>query len=244
MKFYKKIILIHFLLFIGVFLSLQILGKFFNQKIVQFSSIEAEKIAKYIVNVAVKNSILEDKTLEDLYTTYKTENNEINSIEFKSYKINQILNDITSQILIKFQEFEHGNSSIFELKQNLILNAPILGYKEGIVLEVPIGSVFQNGFLQNLGPKIPIRLSITGEIESSVNTSVTEYGINNALVTTNINIQVSEQILMPLITKKVTISNKIPISISIINGKIPNYYGGNFSTNSPLFQLPISNDFS
>lgn len=213
-----------------------------NFKVEEFSVIEAEKIAKYIVNYAVEESILEDNSLEELYTTYKNEKNEINLIDFKSYKVNGILNKITERVLELFQELENGKSSILNLEQNLIQNEKILNYKKGIILEVPTTIISNNVLLQNLGPKIPIRLSLIGEIESSVTTSVTEYGINNAMITTNVNISVSEQILMPFTTKKITIHNKIPISISIVNGKVPSYYGGILNSTSTLLQIPALKD--
>lgn len=213
-----------------------------NSKIEAFSIIEAEKIAKYIVNYAVEESILEDDSLEELYTTYKNEKNEINLIDFKSYKVNGVLNKITERVLELFQELENGKSSILDLEQNLIQNEKILNYKKGIILEVPTTIISNNVLFQNLGPKIPIRLSLTGEIESAVTTSVTEYGINNAMITTNVDISVSEQILMPFTTKKITIHNKIPISISIVNGKVPSYYGGILNSTSTLLQIPALKD--
>lgn len=213
-----------------------------NSKIEEFSLIEAEKIAKYVVNYAVEESLLEDNSLEELYTAYKNDDDEINLIDFKSYKVNIVLNKITERVLELFQELESGKSSILQLDRNLIQNSKIVNYKNGLIIEVPTTIISNNVLFQNLGPKIPIKLSLTGEIESAFSTSVTEYGINNALITTNVDISVSEQILMPFTTKKITINNKIPISISIVNGKVPSYYGGTFNTTSTLLQLPTLNE--
>ena len=55
------------------------------------------------------------------------------------------------------------------------------------------------------------------------------------MITININIKISEQITMPFITKKITVENKIPIFMSLVNGEIPNYYIGGFTKNSNIY---------
>ena len=89
----------------------------------------------------------------------------------------------------------------------------------------------------NLGPKIPVRISITGELESQISTKVEEYGINNALISMYVDITITEQITMPFISKKIKIDNQIPIAINLINGKIPNYYFDSFDKHSNLYQV-------
>jgi sporulation protein YunB len=239
MKRTKIFIIINISIIIGSIIFINYLGNKINDKFLEYSEIEATRIVKYIVNEVAAKEVFNDIDMNKLLNTTKNTEDEIKSIEFNTIEVNKILSKITNSIHKMFVEFEKGNSNIIDLSNNLLTNSKIKDYKNGIIFEVPIGLASNNFILSNFGPKIPIKLSITGEIESSISTSVVEYGINNALITLYINIQVSEQILMPFKTKRITINQKIPVSISLINGKIPNYYLNGMNNNSTLYNLPI-----
>ena len=133
-----------------------------------------------------------------------------------------------------FNMLEYGDLNKLNIREN-ILTSNVNNTKDGIILEIPSGILFNNYLLSNLGPLIPLKISLTGEFESYVSTDVIEYGINNAMVSIYINIKVTEQVTMPFITKQITIENKIPIFMSLVNGTIPNYYISGFSKNSNIY---------
>ncbi len=234
----KLFIIINILIIALSFFFINYLGKTLNDRIIHYSEIEAEKIAKYIVNYAVKEEVI-TKLNNNFISISKDKNGDTSMIEFNSAIVNQLLIDVTNSVLELFKDIENGKTNILDLSNNLLTNTKINDYKEGIIIEVPVGLATNNFILSNLGPKIPVRLSITGEIESFVTTSVVEYGINNALVTTFIHIAVSEEILMPLGGKKITITSQIPISINMIAGKVPSYYLGGRTNSSALYNLPV-----
>ena len=62
------------------------------------------------------------------------------------------------------------------------------------------------------------------DIISELETEVKPYGINNALVVVRIKITAHIKVILPLVPKDIEIVNKIPISINIINGSIPEAY--------------------
>lgn len=55
----------------------------------------------------------------------------------------------------------------------------------------------------------------------------------------NLVIEIKQQIMLPLISKKIKIINDIPISYKVINGKIPEYYSGSLSKGSNIYSIPI-----
>ena len=59
---------------------------------------------------------------------------------------------------------------------------------------------------------------------SNIETEVKPYGINNAYVEVRIKLEVTARIVLPFISKKVIISNVIPISMNIVQGSIPEAY--------------------
>ena len=148
--------------------------------------------------------------------------------------VNDLINSITDRVYNMFNMLEYGDLNKLNIREN-ILTSNVNNTKDGIILEIPSGILFNNYLLSNLGPLIPLKISLTGEFESYVSTDVIEYGINNAMVSIYINIKVTEQVTMPFITKQITIENKIPIFMSLVNGTIPNYYISGFSKNSNIY---------
>lgn len=207
-------------------------GGFINEKMMNYATIEAQKICKYIVNFAVNSENISNINFDNLFITTRNSNGDIQSVDFDSTVVNDTLNKITETVIKYFKSVENGELDILDLSQNLLTNTDVELLREGIVMEIPIGIITNNSLLSNIGPKIPLRLSFTGEVESYISTSIDEYGINNALVTIFVNIDVSEQVILPIESKKITVSQKIPIAIKIINGVVPNYYWGNITGNS------------
>ena len=233
------ILTIVFIVLVTVLL-LNIIGSKVSDKIIIFTEAEISKISKLIVNKAVSEAVIEEMDINKLFIIQKNSDNDIQLIDFDPEIVNRILSAISDSIVEYFEELEKGDSSIIDIKNNLITNTDISSEKEGIIFEIPMGVISNNPLLSNFGPKIPIRISFNGELESSLKTDVENYGINNAIITVSVNIKVSEQILMPVRSKQITISNDIPIAIKIIQGRIPNYYLNGLSENSNLFTLPFN----
>ena len=73
-----------------------------------------------------------------------------------------------------------------------------------------------------------------GDVCSNISTTVSSYGINNALIEVDVYVEVSMIVNLPFITERITISNKIPLSLKVIQGVVPNYYLGELTTNSNM----------
>ena len=81
-------------------------------------------------------------------------------------------------------------------------------------------------FLNNLLPKIPVRLNLVGTIFCKLTTDVESYGINNAIFRVNITATTTVKVVLPFTSKNVALEATIPIIIKIIEGDVPNYYFG------------------
>lgn len=205
-----------------------------KDKIIDYSYMIASKITKYIVNNAYVKEKVKYYTA-DIYDIIKDKNtNEIENIVYDSGVINDLINSITERVYNMFNMLEYGDLSKLSIRENILTTN--INDKDGLILEIPSGIFFNNYLLSNLGPIIPIKLSLTGEFETFLSTEVKEYGINNALVTVFINIKVTEKITVPFITNEIAVENRIPIFMSLVNGSIPNYYFGEFSKNSNLYK--------
>lgn len=236
LKRIKIFIIIIISAIIFALVQVEYVAKRVEKKLFTFAEIEVNKLSKAIVNQAV-NDVIANKFAdadEDLFEIGKNSNDDIQIVDFNPQKVNLILNAINENINSYFQKLESGEKDILDIKRNTITNTLINTNKKGVVFELPIGMVSNNAFLSNLGPKIPVRLSLNGELESCIKTRVENYGINNAVITVYVYIEVSEQILLPITSKKITIKNEIPISIKMMQGNVPNYYFNGLNTTSDI----------
>ena len=228
----KKVIIVSVVIIILTIINIHFINKKTKDNILSYAEMIASKITKYVVN----NAYVREKVglyTQDIYDIVKSDSNEIKNIVYDSGAINTLINSITERVYNMFNMLDYGDLSKINIKENILTTNT--NNNEGIVLEVPSGLFFNNYLLSNLGPKIPVKILLTGEFESFVSTNVEEYGINNAMVTIYINIKASEQVTLPFISKKIEIENKIPIFISLVNGTIPNYYINGFTSNSNLY---------
>ena len=64
------------------------------------------------------------------------------------------------------------------------------------------------------------------QVKTDVDVKVKEYGINNVMVEIYLIVKVREVVSMPITSDSREIVVREPISIDIVRGNIPNYYGG------------------
>ena len=145
--------------------------------------------------------------------------------------VNSVLYDITNSIESDLILIDNG-----KLDE---IGIPISNFYEkndvsGIVYYIPFGVVTGSSVIADIGPKIPVKNKLIGSVYSNVKTEVMEYGINNAIIKIYIEVEVNEQVILPFLSKKVTIKSNVPVLMKMVQGKIPSVYGGMFSTTSPL----------
>jgi len=229
---YRKIIFAITIIAMIIIIALLIyfVGKKISIKILLISEIEVSKISKSVINESVNKTISDNVDISELFHVEKDKDGNIKMIDFDSQVVNEMLDVVNENVKKYFVELESGKSSIVDVKSNLITNTPIISSEKGIVFEIPIGMATNNALLSNVGPKIPVRVSLSGEMESNIKTEIEEYGINNSVLKIIINVSVSEQIILPLLSKKITVDNDVPIAIKMIQGQIPDYYINNIPT--------------
>lgn len=237
-KKHNKISIIIFIILIGIFCS-YLLIKTFNNKIIPFymsyAEAETRKLMTLIINKGVTKQIAEDMDIDSIFNIVKNEKGDIQLIEFNSVNVTKILNKITSYVQLNLKSVEEGDIDNLDLVDNVLIEYDKSKLRNGIIYEIPILASSKNIFLSNIGPKIPVKLSIIGDVTSNITTSVKEYGINNALIEVGVVINATSMINLPFISKKVTVTNNIPISLKVIQGNIPSYYLNGFRNNSNLF---------
>lgn len=239
--FEKKInfvIFIVIMLIIMIVLILNFISLKVNPVLLDYAQMEARKIASIIINDAVNQKITNDIDIEELFIITRDTNNEVKTIDFNPIIVNQILTETTILVQSNLRYLEQGKVDMLNLTNNALIDYNQDKLKQGIIYEIPSGVIFGNSFLANIGPKIPVKFSLVGDIVGYINTNVTDYGINNALIEVNIVLELSEQVILPFVSEKITIDTTIPVALKLIQGSVPNYYLNGL--NSPSFALPIN----
>ena len=221
--FKKKILFITIILIFSVAISVNVLGHLIEKNMSDYVTEEVNKISKILIRKILNDDFLKDLELDDLFTINKNNSNEIELIEFDTLKVNNIIGKINDQILYYFNEFDRGNPQFINDYSNIFENYKT-EFGRGLFIEVPLGVIFSNQFIIGVGPRIPIRLILSGQIESNIVTSIKQYGINNVLLEINVDVQAIEKIIFPFSSKSVNVNLKIPLVIELISGKIPENY--------------------
>ena len=232
------VIFIVIMLIIMIVLILNFISLKVNPVLLDYAQMEARKIASIIINDAVNQNITNDIDIEELFIITRDTNNEVKTIDFNPIVVNQILTETTILVQSNLRYLEQGKVDMLNLMNNALIDYNQDKLKQGIIYEIPSGVIFGNSFLANIGPKIPVKFSLVGDIVGYINTNVTDYGINNALIEVNIVLELSEQVILPFVSEKITIDTTIPVALKLIQGSVPNYYLNGL--NSPSFALPIN----
>lgn len=178
-----------------------------NDILFPMAEAKLRKIVTTLINEST-NDILFDK---ELLNINKDEENNIDLITYNTYEVTKLINTVTGNIEARLEKMYLNDTNGEKLNTYLLE-------------EVPFGAIYSSSFLSGLGPRIKLRAEMTGSMVSNIETEVKPYGINNAYIETRIFLEVSAKIYLPFVTKDVKISNVIPISMNIVQGKVPSGY--------------------
>ena len=128
-------------------------------------------------------------------------------IKFNTEIINRVLAEIHGLVESHLQQAEAGNLAILPTDE-IEFDPQAMESGEGIVFFVPLAQAANIPLLGNLGPKIPIRFHVIGQVQATIDTKISEFGINNAVVEVNILLTVNVQIIVPLATKQSVVTQK------------------------------------
>ena len=196
----NKLLFSIFLITIFSFIFLYYISNKVLPSVLTYSENIVKEEGIMLVSENVSKNIIKILDKEKLFKIEKDNEGNIESIDYDSKVVNEIINEASITVQDNFNRFQKK--------------------KDNIVTYVPIFSSTDNIFLENLGPKIPIKLKLDGNVITSLETNVKEYGFNSALIEISIKVEANTEVIVPLKTKKEKIVNVIPISIKIVQGNV------------------------
>ncbi|MDD2435405.1 MAG: sporulation protein YunB [Bacilli bacterium] len=231
------------IIFILVFITIVIVFNYINHKIspilLNYAEVETKKIASLIISKAINQEVSESLDVDKLFIISKDDKGEISTIDFDPVIVNKFLLQAINTVQTNLKNLENGNIDEINLGENVLLNYDQENLKKGVFFEMPMGVVFNNVLLANVGPKIPVRFRLIGDIIANIESKVTNYGINNALIEVTIKLVLNERVILPVTSKSITVFVNIPIALKIIQGTVPNYYFNGLNNSSPILKIPM-----
>lgn len=173
--------------------------------------------ASTLINDAISSQIVPNIDTNKIVTMETKSNGYVSSVVVDVYQVNFLLSKMTKQIQEQLLILENDPNS--ELNN----------------LKIPMGVIFDNPILYNLGPNVNIRLKLAGTVTTDIVSNVKPYGINNTLIEIVIKTKVKFQVMVPFQKGEIEVVTNTPLLIKVVQGDIPHYYytGGNGNFSNP-----------
>ena len=113
------------------------------------------------------------------------------------------------------------------VKQNSLASQVVLKCNErlkssdDLSVKIPLGYITNNVLFYNLGPKITVKIQQVGAINTSYESVFESAGINQTRHKIYLDVKTTMRIVVPFKSKDIDVTCQIPVSDTIIVGKIP-----------------------
>lgn len=206
---------------------------------VQYAEIQTQKIASHVINQAISTRIANVLDVNDIIEHVPTDTSNMVTTKFNTEIINRVLADTRNLVELHLERAEAGNLDMLPMSDDIEYDPQKMEDQGGVVFFVPIGQAANIPLLGNLGPKIPIRFHVVGDVQANVEATIDEFGINNAYIEVNILLRVNVQIIVPLATKSNVVEQKIPVAIGLVQGAVPHIFSKGDGLTPPSIEVPV-----
>jgi sporulation protein YunB len=234
---FRFVILISFTFF--VFITLQglwLVDKGIEPTLMYVAQRKTEEIASLAINEAILNKVFDSTDMKDILISKEDKDG---SIVYAG--VNQkVVNEVQNQAAILVQDFlkqiEEGHIPDSIEPEKLGLTKSYTD-QPGVIMEIPLGQATNNSLLANLGPKIPIKFTIVGDVNTDIEEKIETVGINNTWISINIIVTVKAKVVIPFATETATVTRPIQIMAQFIPGEVPIYYNQSGDPIQPAIPL-------
>ncbi|MEN2467971.1 sporulation protein YunB [Ornithinibacillus sp. JPR2-1] len=236
----RFLLFLSFILVIVItYFSLEFVDHKITPTIVQIAERKTKEFATRGINSAVK--FAEEYSFDDLAITDRNEAGYVSIIGYNPTVVNKIKRAATERVEEFFYSMNRGLPTQYSnpLGEPEVYGDTVeeLVDRDPTVIEIPIGQATGNSILANLGPRIPVKLELIGNVETELIEEIQQLDINNVYVSLYVQVEAEVQIMIPFTTDVTKVSSRILIDKSLIMGKVPEFYGG--SGGNPPIAVPI-----
>ena len=175
---------------------------------------EIKRLITTVINKSITDDITDDFNVSDLFITSTDLNTKTIIVDFDPVILNRSMARISDLVYDNLKLI--SEKDLDTLKKYNVSDS---------IFYIPTGVIFKNSvLLNNLGPKIPVKMEIISSVNPNIETKVSEYGINNSLVEVFIHVIVSVRMILPTMSKEMEIVVVVPLAVKLIQGNIPENY--------------------
>ncbi|OOP75216.1 sporulation protein YunB [Clostridium beijerinckii] len=207
-KTHKYISFIVLIIVIIVILNITVM--FFDQRVMpsvtEIATIMAKSQTLDIINKKSVDILSKDFKYDEMVKIEKDNQGNIILIQADTGKLNYIAAELSTEC----------NKELGDMKNNAI--------------KVPLGWMSDKSAFYNVGPKISVEIEPIGNISTSYESKFESAGINQTRHKIYLNVTAKIRLRLPLRNQDAEVSTQVPVSDTIIVGKIPNTTLG-FPTN-------------
>ncbi|ARD47450.1 sporulation protein YunB [Sporosarcina sp. P37] len=225
-------------IFVAVAMFFYTVNKQLTPIYTQYAEVQTQKIASHVISQAIQNRTTSVYDVNEIIENVPDDTKDTVTTKFNAEIISQVMSEIHQLVEDHLERAEGGDLDMLPPLGDLEYNPDRMEKEQGIVFFVPLGQATNIPLIGNLGPKIPIRFHVVGDVHATVDTNIREFGINNAYVEVNLKLQVNVQIIVPLATSKSVVEQEIPIAMGLIRGKVPQIYSKGEQTPAQI-EVPL-----
>lgn len=227
------ILFIMIIIFFFVCFFLAFFSKYLSPGIIRISKLKINEVTTNIVNDAVLNYKKSNRELNSLIITTLNSKNEIISVEVDMDKSYVLMENVVNEIRENIRKFQYGDYDYYNMES-------LSRIDNGMVIAIPLGAITGKNLVVNLGPRIPVRISLLENVKGSIRTEVKDYGINNSLINVYLKIEIEQNIEMPSATDSFYNNYEMLLSSKLIQGKVPSFFGELIDSESEIVNIPVN----
>lgn len=160
---------------------------------------KAKSMATIEINKITTNNIFKYQD-SDMITIKTDENGNIKMLQVNSNPLNNMISDITNDIQIALNE------------------------NNNVTSKIPFGSITGIKMISGVGPNIPIKIALSGTIQTKIRNEFNDAGINQTIHRLWLEITCDLAILTPYKVEETQVTSELILSENIIVGGVPNVY--------------------
>ncbi|NMF03333.1 sporulation protein YunB [Clostridium beijerinckii] len=199
-KTHKYISFIVLIIVIIVILNITVV--FFDQRVMpsvtEIATIMAKSQTLDIINKKSVDILSKDFKYDEMVKIEKDSQGNIILIQADTGKLNYITAELSTEC----------NKELSDMKNTAI--------------KVPLGWMSDKSAFYNIGPKISVEIEPIGNISTSYESKFESAGINQTRHKIYLNVTAKIRLRLPLRNQDAEVSTQVPVSDTIIVGKIPN----------------------
>lgn len=206
--------LIFILVIIVVFVLFNTMLVFFDRRVmpavIKIAEIMANSQTLDIINEESIKILNNDFNYDEMIKIEKDSEGNIILIQADTAKLNSIAAELSTNCNAAFKDMDKAT------------------------IKVPLGWMSDRSIFYNLGPSIKVNIEPVGNISTSYESKFESAGINQTRHKIYLNISAKVRLKLPMNNDDIDVTTQIPVSDTIIVGKIPNTtigFGENSSSN-------------